>query len=67
MRKGKDLMTVEKPKITKLFGEGMSTLEISKELCRDYLRTTKAVRNLSRELEVKEKVLRTCFLVMNIN
>ena len=34
MSKGKDLTTAEKEKITKLLNEGISTLEVSKELYR---------------------------------
>ena len=36
MSKGKDLTTAENQKITKLLRKGISTLEISKELCRDH-------------------------------
>ena len=45
MDKGKGLITAEKQKITKLLREGMSTLEILKEFCRDHQTVKKAVEN----------------------
>lgn len=43
IRKGKDLTT----EIQKILREGMSTLDISKELCRDNRTKKKAVKNIS--------------------
>ena len=48
MGKGKDLTTSEKQKITKLLIEGMSSLEISKELCRDHQTIKTAVENITK-------------------
>ena len=48
MGKGKDQTNDEKPKIIKLFSEGMSTLKISKELSRDHQVTTNAVYRTTR-------------------
>ena len=47
MGKGKDLTSAEKRKITKLFSKGISTLEISKELCRNHWMTKKATENVT--------------------
>ena len=44
----KDLTTAEKHSITKLLNEEMSTLEISKELCRDHWTIKKAVENITK-------------------
>ena len=48
MGNGKDLTTAKKQKITKLFTEGMSTLEISKELSRDHRMIKKAIKNITK-------------------
>ena len=47
MGKRKDLTTAEKQK-TKLLSEEISTLKISKELCRDYWLIKKAVENITK-------------------
>ena len=44
MNKGKALTIAKKQKIKKLLSEGMSTLEISKELCRDYHMTKNTLK-----------------------
>ena len=59
MGKGKDLTTAEKQKITKLFREGMFTLDISKELCRDHWMIKKAAENITNlRTWSKEKLLK---------
>ena len=47
MGKGNNLTTAKKQKITKL-SEGMSTLEISKELCNYHQTIKKAVENITK-------------------
>ena len=47
MGKGKDLIITENKKI-KLLNEEMSTLEISKKLCRDHWTIKKAVENITK-------------------
>ena len=47
MGKWKDPTTAEKLKITKLLCEEMSTLDISKELCREHRTIKKAVENMT--------------------
>ena len=46
--KRKDLITIEKQKITKLHSKEMSTLEISKELCWNHQMIKKAVENITK-------------------
>ena len=48
MGKEKNLATDEKQNITKLLSEGMSTLEISKELCRDHRTIKKIVEYITK-------------------
>ena len=48
MGKGKVLTAAEKQKITKLLGEGMFILEISKECYRDHLMINWAVENITK-------------------
>ena len=68
MDKRKDLTTVEKQKKTKLLSDGIFTLEISKELCRDHQTIKKAVENITKlKTKAKENALITCFLEININ
>ena len=45
MGKGNALTFAKKQKITKLLWKGMSTLEMSKELCRDHQMIKKTVEN----------------------
>ena len=48
MCKWGDLTTANKQKIRKLLCKGMSTLEISKELCIDHQMIKKTVENITR-------------------
>ena len=48
MGKRKDLITIEKQKINKLMSEGMSTLKISKKICRDHQNIKAAVENITK-------------------
>ena len=59
MGKWNDLATAEKPKITMLLIEEMSTLKISKELCRDYRTIKKAVEIITKlRILSKERVFK---------
>ena len=63
MGDGADLTTDEKQKIPKFLCEGMSTLEISKELCRDNQMIKTAVENV---IKLPTQNKGTCFLEMNV-
>ena len=47
MSKGKNLITTKRRKMTKL-NEGMSTLKISKKICRNHRTIKKVVENITK-------------------